>query len=434
MNKRIALILFFCITLSTTVVFAAPSDIQRHWAGTEINTLLQKGVINGYPDGSFRPDSSITREEVTSILASFIKERESDYEEPYKFDVGVMNVEEGAHQDSHFGFTDLESHRWSFRPIVFLTEKKIISGYPNGTFKPRGTLTRGEFASLIYNYLKVYDWDRKDNTNDDKEDPVFSTNTNFSDISNSFAYEKIIELNNRMILGGYGDGSFRPENSVTRGEVAATLFKLSGWTALAPVVEIPEIITIDVPYISQLHPVYAVVGCEGTALLSGLHGKGYAKDVGLKEFLDAMPKHASNPAKGFVGSPYVADKTKKSRTTIYPSKLAEYAKKYGNVVDISGSSPKEIRGEIAMGNPVVAYVTMWWEKPFYRDYDIEGSYKSLLSNNHAVLVCGYDYRNGKYYISDPYNSKMLGKEYKYWVDGETFERIYNERRHAIAVR
>jgi uncharacterized protein YvpB len=425
-RKIIFIALFVCLTFSTSVAFAAPRDIQRHWSGTVVNTLLERGVIKGYLDGSFHPDRSITREEVSVLLASFIQQTSLDTE--------IEGIEESAENTENvesteseepipvqlLEFVDINKSRWSFEAVNFLVEKQILSGYPDGTFRPKGTLTREEFATMIYNYKN--------------DGEILKQDICFSDISDSYAFEYIRTLYQQGILSGYPDGTFRPQNTITRGEVAAVLFTLSGWDAIPPVVEIPEKLVLEVPYISQLYPVYAVVGCEGTSLLMGLHSKGYALDVGLRKFLDAMPKHTSNPAKGFVGSPYKADKTKQTRTTIFPAKLAEYGRVYGNVTDISGSSPKELQAEVCMGNPVVVYVTMWWEKPYYRNYIIEGNKQTLLSNNHVVLLCGYDFKNGSYYIADPYNNKDLNHEYKYWIDAATFERLYNERRHAAVIR
>ena len=64
-----------------------------------------------------------------------------------------------------------------------------------------------------------------------------------------------------------------------------------------------DYIVIDVPYVSQLYPTRAVVGCEPTALLMALKSKGLTNDVTLKDFWDAMPKTTTDPAKGFAGSP-----------------------------------------------------------------------------------------------------------------------------------
>ena len=191
-----------------------------------------------------------------------------------------------------------------------------------------------------------------------------------------------------------------------------------------------------VPYISQLKPVYAPNGCEPTALLMGLKGKGYT-NIGLKEFLDKMPRHSSNPAKGYVGSPYVS-LTDGVFQTIDPEPLAKYGQKYGNVVNSHGATIEDIIREIQNGNTVVIYVTLFWKNPVYRSYMIEGEKSTRFWNNHAVLVTGYNPSNSKFYIADPYNHEQAGasrdKEFYYWKDEKTLEKIYNLRRFSITVR
>ena len=61
------LILF---SLSITNVSATPRDVQYHWAGAEINTLLENGIAHSFDDGRFKPDRYITREEVCELFAS----------------------------------------------------------------------------------------------------------------------------------------------------------------------------------------------------------------------------------------------------------------------------------------------------------------------------------------------------------------------------
>ena len=194
-----------------------------------------------------------------------------------------------------------------------------------------------------------------------------------------------------------------------------------------------DYIVIDVPYVSQLYPTRAVVGCEPTALLMALKSKGLTNDVTLKDFLDAMPKTATDPAKGFAGSPY--SPSEKIRTTIYPKPLSEYANTYMPSItrDISGSELEDIKKELLSGNPVVIYATMGWVKPFYKQFYIEGEKQWLLRNNHAVLLTGYDAQNQKFYVADPYNKKSPTKPYFYWISESKLKPIYDERKWAIAI-
>ncbi len=197
--------------------------------------------------------------------------------------------------------------------------------------------------------------------------------------------------------------------------------------------EISGYSVIDVPYISQLYPHRAVVGCEPAALLMGLKYKGVATDVSLENFLAAMPKTSTDPAKGFAGSPYTP--SEKIRTTIYPKPLSDYANTYmdGITRDISGCELDTIKMELLNGNPVLIYATMWWNKPYYRQFNIEGEKQWLLRNNHAVLLTGYDSENQKFYVADPYNKSAPKKSYFYWINESKLKPIYDERKWAIAV-
>ncbi len=191
---------------------------------------------------------------------------------------------------------------------------------------------------------------------------------------------------------------------------------------------------IDGVYISQVKPVYAPVGCEATALLMALKAKGYASDIDLSQFLDALPKTESHPACGFVGSPYIPDLEKKTRTTIAPTILAKFAQDYGNVVDISASTTEEIKSLLLADVPIVVYMTLDYEQPYYRWYELSnGEKRYWLSNNHAILLAGYDAVNQQYFIRDPYNVNNQDEIFEYWMSAAEFDVLYNERRYAVAV-
>lgn len=434
-----------CVVLGVTAATATPIDVQRSWCATPVNTLLENGVLTAYPDGRFRPDHGITREEAAVLLLRLEAKlppvpapplpTEPEAEAPAP-DEATQNASDEVdpapeappvpqpvpEPPSVPTFSDLTPDRWSYEAIQTLCTRGLLSGYPDGRFVPDGAMSRGEFAVLLTRFL-------------DARGVLGAVPAPlpFTDLTDSFAAESVARLCAAGLLSGYPDGSFQPARGMTRGEVAALFAKLGNFPAVPPVVTIPETKVIEVPYISQLYPYNAVVGCEATSLLMGLKGKGYALDIGLPYFLEAMPKTTSNPALGFVGSPYVADKKKLTRTTIYPPVLAVYASQFGPVADLSGASPAELQAELLAGNPVVIYATMRWEDPFYRTYSIEGQPQRLLSNNHAVLLCGYDPAQG-YYVADPYNLGQSDVEFRYWKDAATVERLYMERQHAVVVR
>ena len=164
------------------------------------------GYINGYPDGGVKPNGEITREEMTAVLYRITNH---SYEKPF--------IATGE------AFPDVNNGRWSVRDIEYMSDKGIVNGYPDGEFKPESNLTRAEFASLIRRFAKLED--------SDKENP-------FSDLEKShWAYEDILALNASGLMQGYEDGTYRPENKITRAEVMTVINKILGRNPSEPYVK-----------------------------------------------------------------------------------------------------------------------------------------------------------------------------------------------------
>ncbi|MBE7041894.1 MAG: glycoside hydrolase [Ruminococcaceae bacterium] len=112
------------------------ADTKGHWAEKQIGAMAKKGLLFGYEDGTFRPDEEMTREEVASLL--------------YR----VIGAE---YEDESSPFTDVSPQRWSYKEITALAGKNILSGFPDGTFRPEAFLTRGEMAYLVQQVEKNID-------------------------------------------------------------------------------------------------------------------------------------------------------------------------------------------------------------------------------------------------------------------------------------
>lgn len=426
-----------CSLLTTAFAVAAPNDLRRHWSSEIVYTMMNQGIVTGYPDGTFRPEQAFSRQEAAALLFATLKGIQSmePVESTPSQDIPVHSQNRATQEQETstvptvpaqpIFYTDLEQS-WAKEQIEALGQLGIGLQDGSGCFYPEQVLTRAEGAVLIEQVLR--------------QNPTYSLTTDtalqtviFSDIASHPAQSSIAFVSSLGFMDGMGDGTFAPDAHLTRAQWTTILFRLSGSPLMTPVefAPLPTKTVIDVPYISQVYPVGAWVGCEATSLLMGLKGKGYAQDVSLTEFLDRMPKTESNPAKGFVGSPYVPNDD--LRTTIYPAPLAAYGSQYGKVVDFSGKSVEELREEVLLGNPVVIYVTLYWRNPIYDYYQIEGETQLLLANNHALLVCGYDQTTNQYYIADPYNIDDRYHDYYYWIDGSTLEPLYMVRQHAVAV-
>lgn len=94
-----------------------------------IQFLYDKGIINGYPDGSFKPIGQVTRAEFTKML----------------FLAGEMTAE----QKPKISFTDVSSSHWAKEYILTLATKGIVNGIGNNKFNPSGTITMGEVLAII---------------------------------------------------------------------------------------------------------------------------------------------------------------------------------------------------------------------------------------------------------------------------------------------
>ncbi len=155
------------------------------------------GYINGYPDGSVKPDGDITREEMSAILYRITNH---DYEKPF---VATGTV-----------FPDVEASRWSAHDVEYMAQNAVVLGYPDGEFKPSRNLTRAEFAALIFRFTGI------------KRAEI---NNQFTDLENThWAYKEILSLIHSGFMEGYPDKTYKPEKNITRAEVMTVINKILG--------------------------------------------------------------------------------------------------------------------------------------------------------------------------------------------------------------
>lgn len=152
-----------------------------------------KAYISGYEDGTFRPDNTITRAEVAAIIARC--SADFDENKTYSSD-----------------FTDVSGDEWYANYVGYAAEKGYIHGYDGGPFKADIDITRGELAVILSKYGS-FDGD--------------GICTEFSDVPNDYyATGYIKSLYDENIVSGYEDGTFKPDNSVTRAEAVTMMNKV----------------------------------------------------------------------------------------------------------------------------------------------------------------------------------------------------------------
>lgn len=126
--SALLVLVMLCSLLVTTGSAATFKDIEGHWAQKYIEEWIAKGVINGYPDGTFRPNQYVTRAEVSKILALA-------YEMPTE--VETTN------------FSDVAAGRWFYSYIQSCAAFGVIDGYPDGSFRPDNNVTRSEAVKMV---------------------------------------------------------------------------------------------------------------------------------------------------------------------------------------------------------------------------------------------------------------------------------------------
>ena len=158
------------------------NDIDGHWAKNAIIDFATKGYINGYGDGTFKPDNSITRAEFVKILNKAF---------------GYTNV-------GKENFSDVNPSDWYYNDICIGVNAGYINGYEDNTFKPDKQITREEASKIIATALNL------------KGDG----NLNFKDSSeiSNWAKSYVDALSDNNIINGYEDNTFRPHNNMTRAE------------------------------------------------------------------------------------------------------------------------------------------------------------------------------------------------------------------------
>lgn len=197
----------------------------------------------------------------------------------------------------------------------------------------------------------------------------------------------------------------------------------------ATIKENKTVVKLNVPYKSQLTPVYAPFGCEGVSLLMALNYKGYT-NVSIKKFLDGLPTSKNNPFTGFAsGNPY--KNVNGIFQSIFPKPLTAYGKKYSDkVINAQGASVNKLKVQLKKGNPVVVYVTLDFKAPKMKNWYMGSAGRvKTLDNLHVVTLIGYN-KTG-YYVADP--NRKSNKAGKYWVSKSKFEKAYNRLKYAVIV-
>lgn len=181
---------------STVLAQTRFSDTQGHWAQSCIQSLAQRNIINGYPNGEFRPNAPVTRAEYATM---------------------VVNAFPNATRDRNArSFTDVRSNFWAANAIRTASQTGFLTGYPSGEFRPSQQIPRTQVLVSLNNGLGYT--------------PTGSINATlgntYADASAipSYARDAIAAATQTQLVVNYPDVRYlKPNNRATRAEVASFL-------------------------------------------------------------------------------------------------------------------------------------------------------------------------------------------------------------------
>ena len=151
----------------------------------ELNTEDHYAYIVGYEDGSVQPEGDITRAEVATIFFRLLTDESRN-----------------EYWSQTNPYSDVSADDWFNNAVSTLTNAGVLDGYEDGTFKPNGNITRAEFATITARFFEA----------------TYDGENLFPDIAGHWAQDYINEAANAGIVNGYEDGTFRPQQYITRAE------------------------------------------------------------------------------------------------------------------------------------------------------------------------------------------------------------------------
>ncbi|HEY9598654.1 MAG TPA: S-layer homology domain-containing protein, partial [Cyanophyceae cyanobacterium] len=261
------------------------SDLSGHWATLFIQGLVTRGLIRGFPDGTFQPEASITRAEYAAIIAkTFDLPRQRGTGSGAFADVSsdfwaAAAIQQAASMGFITGFPDK-----TFRPqqnltrvqalvslvsglgltagnpnllqfysdraqipsyatdaIATATQRRMVVNYPKpDRLEPMRNITRGEVAALIYQAL-VSTGQAEAITSPYIVSPNLSI-PSFTDIQPHWAAEFIRRLANLNLVSGFADGSFKPDTPLARAQYAALVVKIFNPAPIRPAVQFSDVL------------------------------------------------------------------------------------------------------------------------------------------------------------------------------------------------
>ncbi|WP_145019223.1 glycoside hydrolase family 3 N-terminal domain-containing protein [Paenibacillus sp. Y412MC10] len=199
---NVKLITIFGAVLGSVLVWAGSAaaeerftDLQHSkWAEDGITYMSERGTVAGYGNGKFMPERQVTRAQAVTFMVRELYPQE-------------LQQEAGGGMT----YTDVPKNHPFYLEIAIAAKHGLASGFPDSTFHPDAPMSRAETAAFLtraYSLVKG-------------QQPVTLTDT-----AKHWAATPILVMSSNGLIGGYSDGTFRPDRSVTRAEFAVFMSRV----------------------------------------------------------------------------------------------------------------------------------------------------------------------------------------------------------------
>lgn len=159
--------------------------------------------VKGYPNGTFGPETSMTRSEAAAVFARLLAAKNGDI----------------LYDNVHCSFSDVSGKAWYAGSVKYLETFDILSGYSNGTFRPNAPITRAEFIAISVRFYEAYGVEVTDT----------AKKLAFTDVNSSYwAAGYIDKASTNGWVAGYGNGMFAPDKEISRAEVVTIVNRVLG--------------------------------------------------------------------------------------------------------------------------------------------------------------------------------------------------------------
>ncbi|MCF2937708.1 S-layer homology domain-containing protein [Paenibacillus alkaliterrae] len=196
------------------------SDIPNHWAAESIHTFVQKGIVDGFGDGRFGPNEQVTGEALVKMLVLALTAEQPNGKRQWLTNFRWKVKDEKLSKEmgfQEFSFVSENGLPWSAPYLSAANGIGITKDWSNGEFQK--AFKRKDVALLAANVMNMVSPSKP------AKIPAFS------DIKALDAkyQDAIVQVNNSSIFSGYPDGTFKPEDKVTRAEAVVVLTRLIGF-------------------------------------------------------------------------------------------------------------------------------------------------------------------------------------------------------------